>query len=497
MAGRSVRGRVGGSGADGIGVASPWLDSLPPRLRKAVLAALQRRRYRAGEALYAQGEPVAGLYGIVAGTVQTIGLSREGQPTLLSVVRPGDWTGFLGILDPSPAVFSTIAVEDVEAVLLPVGEAERIFGGDCEGLAALAAPLVQILRFAFTYLIETNNRSPDRVVAQRLLDLSRCAYLPGERAGGSVERLSQEGVAAASYLARPTVNRVLQGLEQAGLIAIGYGRITILDAAGLEAAAGPLQSRQRPGVPAPATDAARVDFHAGARPGKEAVSLLVGQGWLPSLPPSLRRAVIDATICHRCKRRQIIFERGDAPLGLVAVASGQCRSTARARDGQPFLFSFLYPGAWTGFAAALDGGPQPFTLEVATGGTVALLPMDAVRRIFFSSPDQLRHLLTPMLRMLREIYRFLIEENFGPPPRLLARRLYDLARLPYVAGDLPRAFLESLTQADLSAATGLSRPTVAKLLAELEAAGIVKRSYGRLHIIDGTRLLATASGMRA
>jgi CRP-like cAMP-binding protein len=84
--------------------------------------------------------------------------------------------------------------------------------------------------------------------------------------------------------------------------------------------------------------------------------------------------------------------------------------------------------------------------------------------------------------MLRSIYDHLVEGSYGTPDQVVARRLYDLARLPYVEGDAPRNFVDSLTQEDLAAATGLSRPTVNRVVKQLERDGIIERGYGRVVI---------------
>ena len=211
-----------------------WWEGLPPDVREAVSRSVLPRRYAAGDVLYAQGEVPPGLFGIRSGTTQTIGVSSQGHPTLLSINRAGEWTGFLSLLDDQPAPFAVVAAEPVDAVLLPAASALRIFGGSADTLALLAGPLISILQFVFDYLTETNNRSPRRVLARRLLDLSRCSYLPAGLSTTMVGPISQSALAAASYLTRQTANRILKAFEKEGLVSIGYGRVDIVDQAGLE-----------------------------------------------------------------------------------------------------------------------------------------------------------------------------------------------------------------------------------------------------------------------
>lgn len=476
----------------GEGASCGWLGGLPADKRDAVLDALQFRHLETGETLYAQGDEPKGLFGIATGAVHTIGVSADGQPSLLSVLRVGEWTGFLGILDEKPAPFTTVAAGPVEVAVLPIADARAIFGSDKESLALLAAPLIQILRFAFTYLIETNNRSPSRMVAQRLIDLSRCVYIDGSAPGAVVDRVSQEDVAAASYLARPTVNRVLKVMAEKGMIEIGYGRIAIRDVVAVDAMAKGMNDLPGGGHQASAVEDLGSDFREASRVPSEARSILLKYGWLPTLPADIRDEVLSSLIATKCRRGDRLYSQGQKPLGLYSVAMGHCHTTAMAMDGRPFLFSILHPGFWTGFVPALDGGPQPFSVTAPTTTTAFLLPTKAMGAIFYSSAERYRLLLTPVLGMLRAIYTFLIDANRGSPRRMVAQRLRDLARLPYLDDENLLTYAVSLTQHDLAAATGLSRLSVNRAIGDLEARGAITRSYGKIAVADPARLTRLA-----
>jgi CRP-like cAMP-binding protein len=70
----------------------------------------------------------------------------------------------------------------------------------------------------------------DRRVLRRLLDV---VDLFRHDAGGLVVTLTQDNLASLAGTARPTVNRVLKQAEQAGLVSVGRGHVTILNYEGL------------------------------------------------------------------------------------------------------------------------------------------------------------------------------------------------------------------------------------------------------------------------
>jgi CRP-like cAMP-binding protein len=156
------------------------------------------------------------------------------------------------------------------------------------------------------------------------------------------------------------------------------------------------------------------------------------------------------------------------------------------------LVNMFQTGEWTAFSAAIINGPQLLSLVATRKSVVGLLPMDAVHRLFFGHTAHYRHLMRPALALLRYLYRYLIETNWRPPAQVVATRLFEMARHPSQPELAPRKFLDSLRQDDLAMATGLSRPTVNRVVQDLGARGIIELGYGKIHILDPQALLAFA-----
>jgi CRP-like cAMP-binding protein len=469
----------------GIALAdSAWLTHLPEAKRTALLSQLVVRKVPAGDIIYEQGATPDALYGIVSGSIQTIGVSADGHEALLSVLRGGEWTGFLGLLDGRPNPFSTIAGSASEIAILPRKAAEEIFGRDAASLTLISRPLAEILRFAYRFLVETNGRPPKRVIAQRLMDLSRCVYIPGMPPGPVLDQVSQDALAAASYLTRPTVNRILRALEASGLIRLGYGRIEILDVAGLHAVATEAGRMKTAGLARGCKGGDRLTAPPAQTDIAKAREALSVRGWLPTLPRDIRQEMLAAIEVRRYAAGDALYRQDEPSEGMFGVVSGQFRTMGRASDGRVMLLSLVHGGEWTGFVPAIGGGVQPFSVTASGPAVAALLPIERVDSIFRKSAHRYRLLLAPLLAVQRFIYDFLIEANRGPPHRLVAQRLFDLARLPYVDSQRPRDYVANLTQDDVAIATGLSRPTVHKVLNDLAAKGVIALGYGNIRILD-------------
>lgn len=476
-----------------------WFAGLPEDTQSLMIEKIAVRKFDPGEALYQQGESPKGIFGIASGQVQTHGTAEDGKVSLLSVHRAGEWTGFLGLFDSRPYAFTVSASVETVAVFLPKIEMDAIFSHDLELVRKLSAPLLHILRFAYGYLINTNGRSPKRVVAQRLLDLGRCAYSTDTTQVALLDAISQDDVADASYLTRPTVNRILANLAKQGAIRLGYGKIELIDVPKLFALASGRRALETPRLKGEAA-AARAPWAERAPSPKYAPSpeqVLRAGGWFPSLPKSIQDEIVSALIIRRFKSGEEIYSSGDKCLGLYVLIDGQCRVTGHGVDHGTVLMSLFQPGEWTGFIPLLDKGVQPFTVTASRASTVALLPAHVVERLFFKSVQSYQLLLRPALAILHYTYEYLIESNHRSPARLVAQRLFDMARSAYLPEISTRAFVDNLTQNDIAMATGLSRPTVNRVFADFTQRGLVELGYGKIRICNPQALIAVARDANA
>jgi CRP/FNR family transcriptional regulator, cyclic AMP receptor protein len=454
-----------------------------------MLPKLTLRSYAPGESLYRQGDSPSGIYGVLSGQINTIGTAADGHLSLLSILRAGEWTGFLGMLDGQPNPFTTTAAIKSEILVLPSTAASAIFSKTPDRLDLILQPLLVVLRFAYFFLIETNGRPPEQVVAQRLLDLTRCLYVPQASLARAIEHVNQEDLAAATYLTRPTVNRVLRAMEAQGIVKLGYGRVEICnvdalfdrasgDARGVIGFASAVRGAPAPSQvqwPDPGSTLARRDAVHNA---------LMSGNWFRALPTEMRSEVLGNLVWRKFKSGETLCHQGEAGDGLQGAISGQFKTIGIASDGARRLLGMLHPGDWTGFAAVLDRKANPLTTFASGDASAVLLPKAACDAIFRADAARYAAIIMPMMGILRFLYDFLIETNGCAPSRLVAQRLHDLARCAYLPAQQPRSFVSGLNQEDLASATGLSRPTVNRILRDLAARAIIDVGYGRITIHD-------------
>lgn len=208
-------------------------DRLPEEERRALRAAARRRRFRRGDTIFHEGEAGDSLHVIDSGHVAIRIGTALGDVVTLTVLGPGASFG-------EQALLSADARRTASAVCLDEVQTVAVAGDDFEGLRqrlpAVDRFLVDVLasqvRRLSGQLVESLHVDADTRIARRLATLAE-AY------GGEppVIPVTQDDIASMAGTTRPTVNRALKLLETAGTIALARGRITVVDAAALAAAA--------------------------------------------------------------------------------------------------------------------------------------------------------------------------------------------------------------------------------------------------------------------
>ncbi|HXF60356.1 MAG TPA: cyclic nucleotide-binding domain-containing protein, partial [Caldilineaceae bacterium] len=83
----------------------PWLAGVAPEVVQALAAVAVRRAYRAGETIFVEQEPCAGMFLVESGAVKISRFSKEGREHILHLMHRGDTFNDVAALDggPNPA----------------------------------------------------------------------------------------------------------------------------------------------------------------------------------------------------------------------------------------------------------------------------------------------------------------------------------------------------------------------------------------------------------
>ena len=225
---------------------SLWAATLEADEFERVLSeSLERHIAEGGYALRC-GEPADHWIGIIDGLVKMSVSHADGRLSTFTGVSAGGWAGEGSLLKPGFWRYDGVAVRSTRIACIPRATFERLVSTSLPFNRFLLSHLNARLSL-FIGLVEFDRLlGPEARVARCLASLFDPALYP--RSGSCVE-LSQEEIGLLSAVSRQRTNEALHELERAGLLRVEFGRVTVLDLAGLRgySAVRPAGARRRPG----------------------------------------------------------------------------------------------------------------------------------------------------------------------------------------------------------------------------------------------------------
>jgi len=192
------------------------------------------RNYSAGQSVFDEGEPCAGLYVVEAGHVRIFKSSANGREQVLSIDGPGSSIAELPVFDGGNYPASVTAIDD--ATLLFVSKQD--FHALCLAHPQVALKVLRVVGSRLRRLVGIIEELSFTTVRHRLASfLLRLAQKDGKRSPGGVEitlPASNQELASHIGTVRELVSRNLSRLQAEGILEIDGRRVTISDLKALE-----------------------------------------------------------------------------------------------------------------------------------------------------------------------------------------------------------------------------------------------------------------------
>jgi CRP/FNR family cyclic AMP-dependent transcriptional regulator len=192
-----------------------------------------RRSYPRDAVIFSQSDPGDALFGVVTGRVRISASTAGGREVFLNIMEPGDTFGEIALLDGRPRTASALATAPSELLLIKRDQFLLLLATEPVLTDHLLRLLCARLRWVSGFAEESALLSVPARLARRLLSLGR---LHGRETGEGIElKVSQDEMARFLGLSRQIVNQHLQSWKARRWVALGRGKIMILDALALDA----------------------------------------------------------------------------------------------------------------------------------------------------------------------------------------------------------------------------------------------------------------------
>jgi CRP/FNR family cyclic AMP-dependent transcriptional regulator len=214
-----------GAGARSV-LDAPWAAGLTDELRRRVMHETILRTVERGAFVCRKGDSPDHWLGVIDGLVKVASVSEEGRSISFIGVPAGGWFGEGSILKGEHRLFDAIALRRSTVAYIPQHTFVLLLETNVTFNRFLIAQLNERLG-QFVAMVEHGRMlHPEAVLATELASLTNPLLYPGNR--NSIP-ISQEELGHLVGLSRQRVNRALNQLQDAGVVSIKYGSVTILD----------------------------------------------------------------------------------------------------------------------------------------------------------------------------------------------------------------------------------------------------------------------------
>jgi CRP-like cAMP-binding protein/CheY-like chemotaxis protein len=184
------------------------------------------RNCRKKESIYVQDSFPKGIYMVVSGKVKTGMVNEQGKELITGLYKPGDFFGYLALLEDKPYSDTASALEDSEVCLIPKEDFFSLLYRNAEVSRRFIRLLSDNLVEKEEQLLKLAYNSVRKRVAEALVTL--CNRYRKENEETFTMIISREDLANLAGTATETTIRTLSDFKEEGLVEVKGGTITVL-----------------------------------------------------------------------------------------------------------------------------------------------------------------------------------------------------------------------------------------------------------------------------
>lgn len=209
---------------------SVWAQGLTPEQRARVVAEIQVKPVENGGYVCRKGDPTHAWFGVIEGLVKIATASASGKSVTFTGVPAGAWFGEGSVLKREIRKYDVMALRDSVLAHMPIATFDWLLDTSIPFNRFLTLQLNERLGQFIAAVEHERLLDTDARVARSLSSMFNPNLYPSD---DNTVQISQEELSYLAGVSRQRVNLALKVLEQAGLVKVDYGVLTILDLEGL------------------------------------------------------------------------------------------------------------------------------------------------------------------------------------------------------------------------------------------------------------------------
>ncbi len=186
----------------------------------------------------------------------------------------------------------------------------------------------------------------------------------------------------------------------------------------------------------------------------------------------------------RYRADQMIFQKDEPGLAMMAVLDGRIKISSMSMDGKEAVLNIIEPGMVFGEIALLDGRERTADATAMVDSELLVIYREDFLPLVETRPQLAVRLLEVVCGRLRDTSK-LVEDAFTlTTPTRLARQLMRLAKSYGKPTDNGTLIDFKMSQRELAAYVGLARENINRQLRSWEKEELISLSAGAVTIVD-------------
>jgi CRP-like cAMP-binding protein len=210
--------------------AIPWLMKAQPGTLELMARSAHLESHAGGTQVGWRGRIATHFMVVVRGTLLVGFDMPDGRRHVINLVGPGQFQSLIPLIDERPQIHDTHCREDAALLLIP----RDAFVSALQGDPSLSWEILRLLCVRSRRLYESLGESHTLALAPRLARILRGLFAEH----GAQLGIDQEELADILGATRQSINRELKILEKTGAIALGRGKISLIQAERLRESCG-------------------------------------------------------------------------------------------------------------------------------------------------------------------------------------------------------------------------------------------------------------------
>ena len=199
-----------------------------------------------------------------------------------------------------------------------------------------------------------------------------------------------------------------------------------------------------------------------------------------SLSDDQARGIADHAVHQHYRRGDVLVERGAKSNALFILLTGRARVLVADARGREVMFASLQPGDYVGEMSLIDNQPHSATVRIHVQSEVLRLGQADFARCLPTSPGMAFVVMHGLVKRLRgadrQIESLALMDVYGRVARFLIDLAETLDGVLTIHGKVSRQ--------DLAKFVGASREMVSRVMADLEARGMIQTQGNGTVIIN-------------